>query len=59
MSLCSLPREIPNDITTGNIIRDVHLIRNVHVYHDVFKVGNAAGEYTICSSSPQEPYENV
>jgi hypothetical protein len=54
MSLCSLPRESPNDITTGNIIRNAHWIRNVHVYHDVFKVGNTAGEYTECSSSPHE-----
>jgi hypothetical protein len=57
MSLCSLPRESLNDITTGNIIRNVHWIRNVHVYHDVFKVGNTAGEYTECGSSPHEALE--
>jgi hypothetical protein len=56
MSLCSLPRESPNDITTGNIIRNAHWIRNVHVYHGVFKVGNTAGEYTKCSSSPHILY---
>jgi hypothetical protein len=54
MSLCSLPRESLNDITTGNIIRNVHWIRDVHVYHDVFKVGNTAGEYTECGSSPHD-----
>jgi hypothetical protein len=25
--------------------------------HGVFKVGNVAGEYTICSSSPHTPIE--
>jgi hypothetical protein len=65
VSLCSLPRESLNDITAGNIIRNVHRIRNVHVYHDVFKVGNTAGEYTECGSSPQskhvllQPIQNV
>jgi hypothetical protein len=54
MSLGSLPRESLNDITTGNLIRNVHWIRNVHVHHDVFKEGNTAGEYTECGSSPQD-----